>query len=73
MHGPLTKQGNWWLRWAFIEAVTPAVTHCPSLRRYYTTISARLGTNDARIATARKLAELTWTVWTERRCYEIRP
>jgi transposase len=23
-HGPLTKQGNKWLRWAFIEAVTPA-------------------------------------------------
>jgi transposase len=25
VHGPLTKQGNKWLRWAFIEAVTPAV------------------------------------------------
>lgn len=73
MHGPLTRQGNKWLRWAFIEAVTPAVTRCSSLRRYYEKIKIRRGTHDARTATARKLAELTWTVWTEQRCYEMRP
>jgi transposase len=73
MHGPLTKQGNKWLRWAFIEAVTPAVTRCPWLRRYYEKIRDRRGTKDARTATARKLAELTWTVWTEQRWYEMRP
>jgi len=27
------------------------------------------GTKDARTETARKAAELVWTVWTERRCY----
>lgn len=74
MHGRLTKQGNKWLRWAFIEAVTPAICHCPWLRRSYDRIKTRRGANDARTATARKLAELTWTVWTERRCYyEPRP
>jgi hypothetical protein len=31
-HGPLTKQGNKWLRWAFIEAVTPAAKpNCPRM------------------------------------------
>jgi hypothetical protein len=35
-------------------------------------IKARRGTKDARTATARKLAELAWAVWTERREYEER-
>jgi len=29
----------------------------------------RRGIKDARSATARKLAELTWTIWNEQRCY----
>ncbi len=70
VHGRLTKQGNKWLRWAFIEAVTPAIRTSPFLRRYYAQLKARRGVKDARTATARKLAELAWTVWTERRCYE---
>lgn len=72
VHGRLTKQGNKWLRWAFIEAVISAIRCEPSLRRFYEKIKARRGTKDARTATARKLAELVWTVWTERRCYEKR-
>lgn len=69
VHGRLTKCGNKWLRWAFIEAVTPAIRKSSMLRRYYERIKARRGCKDARTATARKLAELAWTVWTERRCY----
>lgn len=72
VHGRLTKQGNKWLRWAFVEAVTPAICHSPFLRRYYEKIKARRGVKDARVATARKLTELTWTVWSEQRCYEER-
>ena len=71
-HGRLTKEGNKWLRWAFIEAVSPAVRSSPYLRGYYMRIKSRRGTKDARTATARKLAELCWTVWTERREYEER-
>lgn len=70
VHGRLTKQGNKWLRWAFIEAVTPAVRWSPFCRRYYDKIKARLGPKEARTATARKLAELAWTVWTERRAWQ---
>lgn len=69
VHGRLTKRGNKWLRWAFIEAVTPAIRKSSMLRRYYDKIKARRGCKDARTATARKLAELAWTVWIERRCY----
>lgn len=70
IHGPLTKQGNKWLRWAFIEAVTPAVRCSPFLRDHYLRVKSRRGTNDARCSTARKLAEITYTVWTEQRCWE---
>jgi transposase len=70
VHGRITKQGDRWLRWALVEAVTPAITFSPWLRRYYERIKARRGPKDARVATARKLAELVWTVWTERRKYE---
>jgi len=71
-HGSLTKQGNKWLRWALVEAVGPALRTSSALRRYYERIKARRGTHDAQICTARKLAELAWIVWTERRCYERR-
>ena len=72
VHGRLTKRGNKWLRWAFIEAVTPAVRTSAYLRAHYQRIKNRSGAKDARTSIARKLAELAWTVWTEQRCYEER-
>jgi transposase len=72
VHGHLTKRGNKWLRWAFIEAVSPAIRYSPFLRRHYNRLKVRRGTKDARVSTARKLAELAWTVWREERCYEER-
>jgi transposase len=69
VHGRLTKQGNKWLRWAFIEAVWPAVRKSPWISEYFRRIHRRRGAKDARAATARKLAELAWTVWTEKRFY----
>ena len=67
-HGRLTKRGNKWLRWAFIEAVTPAVRSSAKQRAQYQRMKIRRGAKDARTAIARKLAELAWTIWTERRC-----
>jgi len=71
-YGRLTKRVNKWLRWAFIEAVTSAVAYSRFFRHHYERLKIRRGTKDARTSTARKLAELTWTVWRERRCYEER-
>ena len=70
VHGPLTKQGNRWLRWAFVEAVTPAVRTSVFVRDHYAKVKARRGTKDARCSTARKLAEITYAVWSEERCWE---
>jgi transposase len=72
VHGRLIKRGNKWLRWAFIEAVTPATRHSAFLNRHYQNMKTRRGTKDARVSTARKLAELAWTVWREHRCHEER-
>jgi transposase len=71
-HGRITKQGNKWLRWAFIEAVSPAIRGSSSLRNFYNRIKQRRGTQEARVATARKLAEIVWHVLKECRCYEER-
>ena len=72
VHGRLTKEGNRWLRWAFVEAVSPAIRRSLWLRGYYRRLRARRCAKDARVATARKLLGLAWTIWTERRCYEER-
>ena len=71
-HGKITKQGNRYLRWAFIEAVTPAARVSPGLRAFHERIARKNGKKAARVATARKLAEIVWHVWTEQRFYEVR-
>jgi hypothetical protein len=40
------------------------------VRCNYEQIKARKGAADARVVTGRKLAELTWKIWKEGRCYE---
>ncbi len=42
------------------------------MRRYYDKIKSHRGCKDARVATARKLAELVWTVWTEQRMFTVK-
>ncbi|NPV54700.1 MAG: IS110 family transposase [Firmicutes bacterium] len=71
-HGRITKQGNKYLRWALVEAVTGAIRVSPQLRTFYEKLKKRKGVKEAQIATARKLAEIIWHVWNEDRLYEIR-
>jgi transposase len=59
-HGRITKQGNKWLRWAFVEAVWPAVKRDQEFRSYYQKIKARKGANPAKVATARRLLTVTY-------------
>jgi transposase len=68
-HGRLTKQGNKWLRWAVVEAVRPAVTTDPDLRRYYERLRQRKGPNPAKVATARRLLLLVHRVLSQERPY----
>lgn len=69
-HGRITKQGNKYLRWAMVEAVSPAVRSSGYIRSYYERIKAKGGTNNAKVATARKLLSLAWIVLKEKREYQ---
>lgn len=68
-HGKIVKQGNKWLRWAFVEAVTPAIRSDPQLRAQYEHLKVR-GTNKARVAIARKLITIAFQILRDQRAYE---
>jgi transposase len=70
-HGKIIKRGNKWLRWAFVEAVAPAVATDPQLRAQYEHLKIR-GTNKARVAIARKLLTIAFQVLRDRRAYQRR-
>lgn len=67
--GKITKQGNRWLRWAMVEAAQQAVRRDMWLRRHYERIAEKRGKKRARIAVARKLLEIIYRVWKEKRPY----
>jgi len=68
-HGHITKQGNAWLRWAALEAVTPAIKKDFSLRVLYSRLARRKGANVAKVAVARRLLTIIYRVLTEKRDY----
>ena len=70
-HGHIIKQGNKWLRWAFVEAVAPAIATDPQLREQYERLKSR-GPNKAKVAVARKLLTIAFQLLRDRRPYERR-
>jgi len=70
-HGKIIKQGNKWLRWAFVEAVAPSIASDPRLRVQYEHLKA-IGTNKARVVIARKLLTIAFQILRDRRAYEQR-
>ncbi|HLG88094.1 MAG TPA: IS110 family transposase [Alphaproteobacteria bacterium] len=71
-HGRIIKQGNKWLRWAFVEAVAPAVSCDPDLKEYYERLKATKGANRAKVATARRLLTIAFQLLRDGRSYERR-
>lgn len=71
-HGKITKQGNKYLRWALIEAIWPAINKDSYLRAYYEGIKKRKGSNQAKVATARRLATIIYRVLLEDRDYIVK-
>lgn len=61
-HGRITKTGNKYLRWAFCEAAQRAHVYSTRFGRLYYRIKQRKGSNTAKIALARKMAEITWAI-----------
>lgn len=67
--GRITKQGNKWLRWAMIEAAQRAPLKDTWLAAFFDRISMKRGRKIARVTVARKLLEIIYWIWTERRAY----
>jgi hypothetical protein len=66
-HGRITKTGNKWLRWAFIEAVQPAISCDADLFAYYQWLRMRKDANAAKTATARRLLTIVFHVLSQER------
>ncbi len=59
--GSITRQGSPWLRWALVPAAMKAVhSDDAALKNFYSRIRKRSGAKIARVAAARKLAEICW-------------
>jgi transposase len=71
--GKITKQGNKWLRWAMIEAAQRAPLSDMWLSAFFNRVSTKKGRKIARVAVARKLLEIIYRIWTERRAYYKKP
>jgi transposase len=67
--GPIISSGNKYLRWAFIEAVWPAVRKDLGLRELYERVKARKNPNIAKVAVARRLCEICYCMLRDKREY----
>lgn len=59
-HGPITKQGNKFLRWALVEAVQKYGKRPGPMGDFFRRIMYKKGSKAARVALARKLATIIW-------------
>jgi len=59
-HGGISKQGSRWLRWVLVQAAIKLVRRDTRLSNFYQRVRKRGGRNRARVAVARKLAQICW-------------
>jgi transposase len=69
-HGKIHKQGNKWLRWAFVEAAIHAAALHGDIRTFYFRMKRRKGTKIARVATARKLCGIVFRILKQKSEYQ---
>lgn len=70
--GRITKEGNKYLRWAFIEAAQKAIHNDTYLAQFFSKISFKKGRNVAIVAVARKLATYAYWILKEQKPFEPR-
>ena len=58
--GSITRQGSPWLRWILVQAAMKAIREDAALKNFYTRVRKRSSAKIARVAVARKLAEICW-------------
>jgi len=68
--GPITKQGNKYLRWAFVEAAQRAIHQDVYLAKFYAKIYHKKGRPTAIVAVAHKLLIYTYWILKEQKSYK---
>jgi transposase len=58
--GSITRQGSPWLRWILVEAAMKTIRQDAALKNFYARVRKRSSAKIARVAAARKLAEICW-------------
>jgi len=61
-HGRITREGSRWLRWALVEAALVHLRYDTPVTRAYHRIAERRGRKTARVASARMLLEVCYSV-----------
>lgn len=61
--GHISKEGNRVVRWALVLAATQAARRPGPLRAWYRVVQSRRGAKIARVALARRLAEIAYHIW----------
>ena len=59
-HGHITRQGSPWLRWALVQAAMKAIGRDRKLANSSERVRKRSSRHIARVAVARKMAEICW-------------
>jgi len=73
-HGGITKEGSRWLRWIMIQCVSAHVRVCDSwISRSYWCLAGRRGKNTDRVAAARKLLMVCYSVLKNKRPFYDQP
>lgn len=70
VNGRIIKGGNQILRWAFVEAVIPAISSNEELRFEYDQLRKRMNWNKAKVAMARKLLNIAYKCLKEKRNFK---
>ena len=70
VNGRIIKRGNKLLRWAFVEAVIPAISSNEELRFEYDLLRQRMNWNKAKVAMARKLLTIAYRCLKEQRKFK---
>jgi transposase len=69
--GHISKEGNRLLRWVLVTAATQAARRPGPLRAWFRAVQYRKGKKIARVALARRLAEIVYHVWKEELDYFV--
>jgi transposase len=70
--GPVVKQANKHLRWAFVEASWISLRSSLYFKSIYLNVKSRRGSNKAIVAVARHMVEIVHEMLLKNRCYEER-